>query len=147
MQSVENLVWFEDPPSKPEETSLIQRPITPAMNIEDTVWFDDDSQYENYDDYMTSSEESFEQTVPTIKDIPIMDLGWLDGLDGLQVKGKNETDTSLFPLFVTMLRSMAFKNLLEQLVNVTNVTTDKALPNSQHPYWYPLQRRQPPFTG
>ena len=117
------------------------------MNIEDTVWFDDDSQYENYDDYMTSSEDSLEQTVPTIKDIPMMDLGWLDGLDGLQVNGQNETDTSLFPLFVTMLRSMAFKNLLEQLVNATNVTNDQTLPKSQHPYWYPLQRRQPPFTG
>ena len=95
------------------------------MNIEDSVWFDDYSQDQNYDDYAASYEESYGQTrqfydVPSIKDIPIMDIGWLDGLDNIQVKGQNQTDTSQFPLVVTMLRNLAFMNLLEQLSNVTN---------------------------
>ena len=95
------------------------------MNIQDSVWFDDYSQDENYDDYTTSFEESYKHTgqffdVPSIKNIPMMDLGWLDGLDNIQVKGQNQTDPSKFPLVVTMFRNLAFMNLLEQLSNVTN---------------------------
>ena len=125
--NVEDFVWFGDPNPKSEEISFEESPIHPLMNMEDSVWFEDYSQDQDYDDHTTSSEEKYEQTGPlseaiSIKDIPMVDLGWLDGLDKIQLKGPNQTDSTQIPLVVTIFRHLAFMNLLEQL---SNVTTDK----------------------
>ena len=119
--------WFEesyeDPDPLPEEISSMNPPISPLMNVEDSVWFEEYTPDQNYDDDSTSAEEMNEDPGLLYDDIfiadnPRMDSVWLDGHHQDQDKGQNLADTSQHPLVVTWFRNLAFLNFLEQISNV-----------------------------
>ena len=114
--------WFEeiydDTDSLPEEISRIEPQISPIMNMEDLVWFEDYTPDQSYDDDSTTSDEMsanprllYEEIF--VPDIPRVDSVWLDGHDQDQDKGQ----TSQLPLVVTWFRNLALLNLLEQISN------------------------------
>ena len=123
--------WFEesyeDPNPLPVEISSMNPPISPLMNVEDTVWFEEYTPDQNYDDETTSSEEMNEDPGLLYDDIfiadnPRMDSVWLDGLDQDQDEGHNQINSRQLPLVVNWFRNLAFMNLLEQIADVQTGT-------------------------
>ena len=124
--------WFEeiyeDPDPLSEEISSINPPISPMMNVEDSVWFEEYTPDQSYDDDTASLEEMNEELGPLYDDIfitdtPSMDSVWLDGYDQDQDKGQNPTNSSQLSLVVTWFRNLAVMNLLEQIAKVPTGTT------------------------
>ena len=90
------------------------------MNVEDSVWFEEYTPDQNYDDDSTSAEEMNEDPGLLYDDIfiadnPRMDSVWLDELDQDQDEGQNQSNSRQLPLVVTWFRNLAFMNLLEQI--------------------------------
>ena len=91
------------------------------MNVQDSVWFEEYTPDQGYDDDSASSDEMSANPRPLyedilVPDIPRIDSVWLDGHDQDQDKG--ESQTSQHPQVVTWFRNLAFLNLLEQISNV-----------------------------
>ena len=73
--------WFEeiyeDPDSLSEEISQIKPQTSPMINMEDSVWFEEYTPDQSYDDDLTSSDEMSANPSPLNEDITShMIQGW-----------------------------------------------------------------------